>query len=354
MVSRLRSFEFALLLSATIAGASAASASAATIAVRGDTAVFRAAPGEANRVSLVNWERPGQCGIVVSLCVFDGGAPLTVGAGCEPLDANSAACPEDVQDHRVGRPLRASGGDSDDVLVEESERREEVTLRGGSGDDRLQSGSGVGKSPSLYGGSGNDALYVFNNGAGTPLMRGGPGDDELCTCENGGGLLSGDGGDDRLFTASNATSAQFLSLDGGPGNDRYVARGSGLVGLAGVAPGPGVDLLDASGLTFKGDIDLRTCHGCVEWVVGSPVDDEITGYPGRQVLLGGDGLDVIRGRRGPDLLGGQNGDDTIRSRDDSADTVGCGEGVDTAFVDAADLVSPTCENVRRAPTRRVR
>jgi Ca2+-binding RTX toxin-like protein len=349
MASRLRRFELALLLAvmAAISCVSALSASAATIRVSDGTAVFRAAPGEANSVGLANWKTPGQCGSVVSLCVTDFGAPLTVGPGCEQLDANSAACPEDVQDHRLGRPLLAFGGDGDDSLRESSERREAVTLRGGTGNDDLYSGSGSAKSPSLYGGPGDDILQVRNNGAGNPLMRGGPGADELCSCENGGGLLYGEGGDDRLLTASNSSSAQSLSLDGGPGGDTYVARGLSLVGLAGIAPGPGADVLDASGLSSGSSIELRRCQGCVQWVIGSPADDEITGYAGRQVLLGGGGLDGIRGLRGPDVLAGQDGDDTIHSRDDSVDTVGCGPGADTAFADAADAVSADCETVRR-------
>jgi Ca2+-binding RTX toxin-like protein len=176
-------------------------------------------------------------------------------------------------------------------------------------------------------------------------MHGGPGNDELCSCEIGGGLVYGDAGDDRLLTGF--SGLRWGSLDGGPGNDTYVAR-FGEVALTGVTPGPGADVLDVSGLPSDSNtIDLRTCRGCVEWVTGSPGDDEITGYPGRQVLLGGPGLDVVRGLAGRDLLAGQDGDDTIDARDDSADTVGCGEGVDTAFVDAADLVHPNCETVRR-------
>jgi Ca2+-binding RTX toxin-like protein len=350
MASRWRTFELALLLSATATVACAAGASAATIAVKDGTAVFRAAHGEANDLSISIRAPSLPCagvGVgVVSTCVSDAGVPLTVGVGCEQLGPNLAACPEDIQDPRRGRPVLVFGRDGDDGLFEESEIRD-VTLRGGSGDDALQSGSGLGKSPALYGGQGDDALYVFNNGAGTPIMRGGPGDDELCSCENGGGLLDGNAGDDRLFMASNGTSALSLSLDGGRGSDTYVARGSVLVGLAGVAPGPGADVLDASGLSRGSSIDLRSCHGCVEWVTGSPGDDEITGYAGRQVLLGGEGLDVIRGLRGPDLLAGQDGDDTIYSRDDSVDAVGCGAGVDTVLADASDAVSSNCETVMR-------
>jgi Ca2+-binding RTX toxin-like protein len=351
MASRLRRFEFTLFLAATaaVACALAHSASAATIAVTGETAVFRAAPGEANDLRIGIWALDPCTGLVsvVSLCASDAGAPLTAGAGCEQLGPNLAACPEEIQDPRLGRPLRVIGGDGDDALWEESERRE-VTLRGGSGDDAVRSGSAVGKSPLLSGGQGADTLRVFNNGSGTPIMLGGPGDDELCSCELGGGLLFGQAGDDRLLMNSESNSALSQSLDGGPGSDTYVA-GRRLVTLAGVAPGAGADVLDGSGLIGPSSIDLRSCDGCVEWVIGGPGDDEITGYPGRQVLLGGDGLDVIRGLRGPDVLAGQDGDDTIYARDGSVDTVSCGAGTDTAFADANDAVSPNCENIRRPP-----
>jgi hypothetical protein len=350
MASRLRTFELGLLASVTagVACALAASASAATIEVTGGRAVFRAAPGEANAVGISIRAPALPCagvGVsVVSTCVSDAGAPLTVGAGCEQLGPNLAACPEEIQDPRTGRPVLAFGGDRDDVLGEESERRE-VALWGGPGDDRLQSGSGFGKSPSLYGGPGDDTLYVFNNGGGTPLMRGGPGDDELCICELGGGLLDGEAGDDRLIMGSDQTGPPSLSFDGGSGSDTYVT-GRRLVGLATVAPGPGADVLDGSGLREASTIDLPSCRGCVEWVTGGPKDDEITGYAGRQVLVGGEGLDVIRGRKGPDVLAGQGADDTIYSRDDSVDTVSCGPGDDTVRADASDVVSKDCETVR--------
>jgi Ca2+-binding RTX toxin-like protein len=348
MASRLRKFELALFLTAgaVIACAWAPGAPAATIAVKDKTAVFRATPGEANDLRIGIWASDPCRGLlsVVSLCAADAGAPLTAGAGCEQLGPNLAACPEVVQDPRLGRPVLVVGGDGDDALWDESEQRQ-VTLRGGSGDDALRSGSAVGKSPLLYGGLGNDTVYVFNNGSGTPVMRGGPGADELCSCENGGGLLYGEGGDDRLLFNNGGASVAAQVLDGGPGNDSYVARQR--VYMPGVAPGPGADVLDGSALSQGTSIDVRECRGCVEWVIGGPGDDDITGYAGRQVLLGGEGLDVINGLGGADVLAGQDGDDTIYSRDHSVDTVSCGSGVDTVFADATDVVSPNCETVRR-------
>jgi Ca2+-binding RTX toxin-like protein len=351
MAWRLRRFELALFLTTTaLACAWAPGASAATITVEGGTAVFLAAPGEANDLRIGIWASdPCQDFVLVnSLCAADAGAPLAVRAGCEQLNPNLAACPEDDPHPMFGRPVLVFGGDRDDALRDESGYRE-MTLRGGTGDDALRSGSSLGKSPSLYGGRGEDTLYVFNNGGGTPLMRGGPGGDELCSCENGGGLLYGEEGDDRLLMNFESRDALAQSLDGGPGSDTYVARGASLEALARIAPSLGADVLDASGLTSGYAIDLRSCDGCVEWVTAGPGDDEITGYLGRQVLLGGGGVDVIRGLRGPDLLVGQDGDDTIRSRDNSVDTVACGPGADTTFADATDIVLPDCENVTRPP-----
>jgi Ca2+-binding RTX toxin-like protein len=349
MASRLRRFKLGVLFvsAAVTAGGLAAGASAATIEVTNGTAVFRAAPGEANVLSMgIRPLDPCSGTSLVSLCVMHSGGPLTVGAGCELLDPNLAACAEEFQDHIHGRPVLAFAGDRDDTVSENSEIRE-VTLFGGTGDDSLTSGSGNGKSPSLYGEQGDDTLAVGNNGDGNPLMRGGPGDDELCSCENEGGLQYGEGGDDRLLMSSDGVTAGVQAYDGGPGGDTYVVQRR-LVALARIAPGPGADVLDASGLRTGDSIDLRVCHGCVEWVTGSPGNDEITGFARQQELVGRDGNDIIRGLGGPDVLAGQGGDDTMRSRDGSVDTVSCGPGADTALADASDTVSADCETVKRS------
>jgi Ca2+-binding RTX toxin-like protein len=332
---------------AVIACASAPGASAATVSVADGTAVFRAAHGEANDLQIGIWFRQ-PCSFA-GLCVNDVRAPVTAGPGCEQVDPNMAVCDEETQDPRLGRPVHVFAGDRDDAVWEESSLREGVALWGGGGDDALRSGSDMGKSPSLYGGPGDDTLYVQNNGEGPgpSILRGGDGSDELCSCELGGALLYGGAGDDRLLLNPNSFP-HGQSLDGGPGSDVYVARlgRSGDVGVGELVASPGADIFDASALSASANIDLRACHGCVEWVTGGSGDDEITGYAGRQVVLGGKGADVIDGLQGPDLLAGQAGDDTVYSRDNSVDTVGCGPGIDTALADATDIVAADCETVR--------
>jgi hypothetical protein len=334
-----------LSATAAIACAQGPGASAATIAVHGETAIFRAAPGEANDLDIIGcyW---GPCGVGDRLVATDVGAPLTVGAGCEQLDANRAACPEDPDDYFYGHPLRVVAGDGDDQVHEHSDRRE-VTLRGGSGDDDMASETPTSKSPRLFGGQGDDRLLVANNGSGLVIMHGGPGDDYVTARNTPGGQLYGGGGDDTLAFPQWSDSTRWV--DGGPGSDTY-AFAYPPQDLAGaIAPGPGIDTLDASGYGYYGmHYDMRGCHGCVERIIGSsPGRDEITGDFNRQVIQGGDGPDVLRGGGGPDRLAGQDDWDTIYARDESVDIVSCGHGNDTVLADSSDVVAPNCEDVRR-------
>jgi TolB protein len=57
--------------------------------------------------------------------------------------------------------------------------------------------------------------------------------------------------------------------------------------------------------------------------------------------------DVLRGRPYYDVIRGFGGDDTIYARDRVRDSIDCGPGRDTAYVDRIDAVK-NCERVRRA------
>jgi Ca2+-binding RTX toxin-like protein len=336
-----------LSATAAIACVSASGASAATIAVHGETAIYRAGPGEANDLQIGIWQtQPCTDFSVISLCVSDIGAPLVVGAGCDQLDGNLAACPEESDDGLYnGRPVRIVAGDGDDAVDEESYRRE-LTIRGGSGDDDLHSGSYGSKNPLIYGGQGDDSLSVNNNGAGYVIMHGGPGDDEVLDRNFAGGQLYGEAGDDTLVFGTYTTLTRLV--DGGPGRDvyRFSDAPSDLAGA--IAPGPGIDTLDGSAQFYTEiNIDVRDCHGCVERVFGGDGGhgEHIAGDIGREVLWGGGGPDDIRGRGGSDVLAGQDGYDTIYARDHAIDRVSCGEGVDTVFADGKDIVRAGCEQV---------
>jgi hypothetical protein len=80
-------------------------------------------------------------------------------------------------------------------------------------------------------------------------------------------------------------------------------------------------------------------------VNGGTGNDEITGSFGDDLLAGGPGTDTIVGGAGADAISGEAGDDVIDARDGIADTIDCGEGVDSAAVDAADPPAFGCETV---------
>jgi hypothetical protein len=328
----------AVLLAAGASLASASPAFAGHLEVVNGTAVFTAAPGEAN--DLVAVTRPP----VTQLTITDAAGPISTGPGCEALPDGSATCPgEDVQHPR---PLLVRTGNRDDrVLISDSFDRL-VTVRAGSGDDVVDVSSAIGSPALLEGGPGDDQLTTTMNGNGPPVLRGGPGDDTLTFNENGGGLAYGGPGNDQLVYNSSSTSFEVL-LDGGAGNDTYTFGQHFLAGA--MVPGRGIDTLDQRtafrpGLTFA----MSDCPGCVERVIGSAGADVIVGDASAQAILGDDGDDVLDGGGGPDAIAGQGGDDTITSRDESSDVVTCGTGIDTVHADRRDLVSGDCEIVDRA------
>jgi hypothetical protein len=232
----------AVVVAAGIVSVQAASASAATIEVVDGTAVFTAAPGEANDVRAGTLAAPD----TVSLKVIDAGAPLTAGPGCQQLDANSAWCP----DPPAGpfQPLTMRLGDGNDRANVDDRGTRAVTIHGESGDDTIHFGSGDGTSPTLEGGSGDDDLSTTNNGEGTPVLRGGSGDDVLRIGGLGGGLAYGDDGADRLVYSALSGPNSTIRLDGGHGDDRYSFPVGYVPGV--VVPGPGFDTLDQSAVTF--------------------------------------------------------------------------------------------------------
>jgi Ca2+-binding RTX toxin-like protein len=348
-MSRRRIARAATALAVGIMSAQAASASAATIEVVDGTAVFTAAPGEANNVRAGTLAAPD----TVSLKVIDAGAPLTAGPGCKQLDANSAWCPDPLSPAPF-QPLLALTvqlGDGNDRVNVDDRGTRPVTVYGDDGDDTIHFGSGEGTSPVLVGGPGDDDISTTNNGDGTPVLRGGPGADVLRISGLGGGLAYGGTGPDRLVYSALIGPGSTLQLDGGQGDDRYTFTNGYIPGA--VVAGAGFDTLDQSAITSALPlfIDMATCPGCFQHVIGTSNEDQITGDDRGQVILGGEGNDAIDGRGGHDLLAGQGGDDTIAARDGTFDVVDCGPGVDAVTADRFDLVSRDCESRARAVVR---
>ena len=208
----------------------------------------------------------------------DGVYYISAGAYTANLEQkNQGAYTVTVTEMPAGIPDAIEGTDGADKL-RGTDAGEKIT--GGAGDDSL---FGLGGDDTLSGGSGND------------LLVGGMGGDEL---------------------------------DGGTGEDTISYNTS----LAGVT----INLL--SGSARGGDADGDTIGDDIENVVGSGLDDVLTGNRGANLLHGLAGADVLDGGEGEDMLSGGAGDDVLDGGDEDdtleggpgADTLTGGTGADTA------------------------
>jgi len=306
-----------------LTGAWAGSASASTVAVTGAAVVYQAGSGDANALSVSD----GLEGTTFS----DAGASIQPGAGCATQPSGAVTC-------APGPTLLAiSVGDRDDTVNAETNLLDEVRIDGGSG------------------GSDDDTLSTSVNLLGTQVLTGGPGDDSAWAQAGGFGELSGGSGDDSLRYTERAPGQAPSRMDGGGGNDLYRWEGPDAFDpgfpASAIVPGTGFDTLQADLGPFGPGItvDLVACHGCVDRVIGSDLDDVLLGDGRPNVLVGRGGNDVIDPRGGPDLVSAGAGDDTITTRDRMPDLVTCGDGADSVVADSRllDHIAVGCETVQR-------
>lgn len=200
------------------------------------------------------------------------------------------------------------GGDGDDTLVGGAGATE---LFGDAGADRLVSGTG---NDTVHGGDGNDflvyaavALIGLKRDAGVTAALAG------ATPTTGNGAA---GENDTIF-------GDVESLVGGNGNDTLTGN-AGPNTILGVAPA------GTPGLT-----------------PGPPGNDTLDGVEGDDVLVGAGGSDTITGGAGTDAVSAGAGDDRVFVRDGAAEAPVCGDGADTAEVDALDTPAADCETVQK-------
>ena len=198
-------------------------------------------------------------------------------------------------------------------------------ISGDAGSDDLRGGGG----PDLFlGGKGNDA---FNGGSGPDLVSfwfaPGP-----VTVDLGTGEATGEGTD---------TLVEIEDLEGSPFDDSL----TGDEGQNVFIPGPGNDVVDGAGdlrdvifywwsrTAVVVDLSAGTAAGegtdtltGLEWIVGSPFGDTLTGDAGPNWIFGEEGNDALFGLEGDDFLVGGGGTDTLDGGD-GTDT--CSEGETT-------------------------
>jgi Ca2+-binding RTX toxin-like protein len=369
------------LAAITALGAGAATASAATFHMDGDTLVFTAAPGALN-----NWPHfdggIGDDGLV--LRVSESLDRLEEGAGCVPLDPpynSEMSCPmparlrvelgdgEDRITLAAGLPpipVEVLGQGGNDGLSANDDVDNRVVLDGGEGDDGLD---GYKFSDVLRGGPGNDKLY---GRGGDDELRGGEGDDELQPDTNvdviGNDIVDGGPGYDKAkdwySSSEDPAYAVSVSVDGVANDGRPGGEADNVTNVEridGIEPGhyvfgdtdDSIDLPDfgTSILEGRGGKDTLTGGDGVETVDGGPGDDRLEGGYNHDTITGGPGKDTIYGDETSQRCSFLSncvvvpyGNDTINARDGEADVIDCGVGNDKAVVDAIDVIS-NCEDV---------
>jgi Ca2+-binding RTX toxin-like protein len=266
------------------------------------------------------------------------GAPLTAGAGCNPLSATEVSC-------FVGGPriVTADLGDGDDRLGHGFGVVLASFIRGGDGNDRLD---GADSADSLDGGAGDDRLQGASN---DDVLNGGPGNDVLLTdhLETGNDVKNGGDGNDHIIGNRDPGSDVY---SGGAGVDLLDFRGTSAgvtVRLDGAAnDGP-------AGETDNAGTDIENLKGGSgsDTLVGDSGRNLIEGFAGNDTLRGGSpprlgtvlkivGDDTLDGGTGSDVIDGEGGDDRLLARDavddQEAASMRCGSGNDRLDADLAD------------------
>ena len=196
-----------------------------------------------------------------------------------------------------------SGMDGNDVLYGNLDNDEVI---GGNGDDRLYGGRA---NDLLDGGAGNDTIYgnldtdTLLGGDGQDFLYGGPGDDSISAGNGDDTAVGGDGAD---------------YIDGGAGvNWLSFAIGDGFQGAQ-----VNLGISQATDTYNRVDTIANFQH-----LIGSPLNDNLTGTSAGNWILAGAGRDTIDGGAGNDSLAGGLGADML--------TGGLGADI-FILVDAAD------------------
>jgi Ca2+-binding RTX toxin-like protein len=195
--------------------------------------------------------------------------------------------------------------------------------------------------------TGTAGADVLSGTTGADVLEGLAGDDTYYVNHSGDVIVElANGGSDKVYTSVNYTlpdnvesvylTAAGLTVTGGAntnnvffvdvaGGNRIDGGGTGnAVNYAASATGVTATLSGANGPVSAppgSDVLLNIAN-----IVGSKLDDVLTGNELKNALVGGFGNDVLRGGKGDDTLAGMQGSDTyIFARGDGADVIVEGE-----------------------------
>jgi Ca2+-binding RTX toxin-like protein len=270
--------------------------------------IYRADPGETNDVTLARSGMTGDWTFSIS----DPGIPMAPGP-----DAPS----ETTLEHCVLATGLATCNGSAPA----------VRLNLGDHDDAVDGGTAGG---TVNPGSGDDVLSAGL--AGGLVMLWSPGSDEL--------VGSGEADYSR---SSTAVSVQLddRANDGPAGEHDYVHRE--VPSVIGSLLGDTLTAFSGEQSLFGlGGYDTIRSGGGIDYIDGGAGADTIGAGAEADYVQGDSGGDDITGGPGRDDLNGDDGADVIHAADGARDSVSCGDGNDTAYVDPVEtFVFPSCENV---------
>ena len=376
MPRTVRPRRLAPLVALAVLAAAPAAADAATITVSGGELTYLAAPGERNFMTYGAGDAPG------SVRIGD------LGAAGIAFPADRCAQRSDMVDCSGVTAVKADLGDGNDNADKGTGApiAFPVELHGGPGDDLLEAFEYSDAPSRMFGGDGEDVLAGFG---GADELHGGAGDDKL-TGSGGADALYGDDGADVLdgdlfeapapdvidggagvdrvagFTRQSGNTPITVTVDGAADDGRAGEgdRVSGVEQMTSHVSGTFVfgdtdDVLDVYANLDLGPSTIRTNGGtdairggsAAETIDAGAGDDRVDGGFGDDTITGGPGRDRISADRGDSQCGlfescaMPQGNDTVLARDGEADSIDCGVGTDTAVVDKADTVAPSCERV---------
>jgi Ca2+-binding RTX toxin-like protein len=217
-------------------------------------------------------------------------------------------------------------------------------LKTGSGDDAISVNSnGATQIQVIDAGAGNDTVDFVRHAPGATVY-GGDGNDDLLVLNNGrDAVYYGGDGDDNLRTYRSSDTGR--DFHGGAGIDTvdYSPFNTGYLTLT-------IDDQGGDGIQEGFMYDPRdNVHTDVEVVIGSQLDDHMTGSDAAETLIGGFGDDLIDGAGGNDRLEGGDGNDTLLGRDGDdtlvggagSDSLDGGAGTNSIVSDSDDTIVPT-------------
>ena len=342
--TRLRTAAALVLAFAALGGSiDTPAARASSVAVEDGVVVYVAEPGEANESSIFPAYAPQYAVAFPSSVYVYTNDTVTPGAGCV-LAADTSFPPfVELAYLCVGVTdgVRAELGDGDDFFMAESPAGKPVSVDAGPGKDFV----GTFDSPdSILGGPGDDDLF---GGHGDDVLDGGPGNDQIDG--DYGAHVDGDEAVEDLGHAGSDT------LIGGAGDDHLQGNGGADRLLGGEGQDSALYVAREENVTVSFDGQANDGQVAENDTVGLDVeavttgfgDDTITGGPGTETISSGRGNDVIDPAGGIDIVETGPGVDTVGARDGAADKIGCGEGADSATLDAADIAGFDCERQER-------